>query len=247
MFSFRTLLRNDLRVRAQSRACRISHVADDLCKLDLRVVLSRLHVPVDLNISVELTVQAVEFAMKGVEKSMETWIDDEIKASSRVRDLLVGRLEKDKDTGKFVKKSLDFRHYLRVKQPEHRKALTKMVLSSHSLAVERRRWKERGKRVVPQQWRLCSFCYLSVEDPAHAMFKYEHQELAAIRQTFLTKVEAEIPGTVAQFPDAIQLFKGLLPKREITPILAKLAYDVLKIFDAEPMLVVYEPTTQAQV
>jgi hypothetical protein len=80
-------------------------------------------------------------------KSMEAWVDDEIESSSRVQDLLVGRLEKDQDTGKLVKKPLDFRHYLRIKQPEQRKALTRFILSSHNLAVERRRWKERGNRL----------------------------------------------------------------------------------------------------
>jgi hypothetical protein len=106
---------------------------------DLRTVLSRLYIPVDLNIQPELDVATVEIAMKEVKKSMEAWIDNEIESSSRVRDLLFGRLEKDKETGTFVKKSLGFRHYLRAKQPEHRKALTKMVLSSHSLAIERHR------------------------------------------------------------------------------------------------------------
>ncbi|KAJ7434178.1 hypothetical protein B0H11DRAFT_1652654, partial [Mycena galericulata] len=148
------------------------------------VSFSRLHVPVELDISTNMNVATVEFTMKAVIKSMEAWVDDEINPSSRVRDLLVGRLEMDKDTGKLAKKSLAFRHYLRVKQPEHRKALTKMVLSSHSLAVERRRWKERGKKIVPRQWRLCRFCYLYVEDPAHAMFQCDHGELKEIREVF---------------------------------------------------------------
>jgi hypothetical protein len=141
-----------------ARASKISWIND------LRIVLSRLYIPVDLDISPNIDGAMVELAMKAVKKSMEAWIDNEIESSSRVRDLLVGRLEKDKETGKLVKKSLDFRHYLRVKQPEHRKALTKMILSSHSLAVECRRWKERGKKVVPRQWRLCRFCYIYVED-----------------------------------------------------------------------------------
>jgi hypothetical protein len=148
---------------------------------DLRIVLSKLYIPVDLKISAELTVEAVEQVMKAVIKSMESWIDDEINSFARVRDLLVGRMEHDKDTGKLVKKSLDFRHYLRVKQPEHRKALTRMVLSSHSLAVERRRWKERGTKSVPQQWRLCRFCYIYVEDAPHAMFRCQHAPLVEIR------------------------------------------------------------------
>jgi hypothetical protein len=61
---------------------------------------------------------------------MEAWIDHEIESSSRVRDLFAGRLEMD--SGKLVKKSLAFRDYLRIASPDHRRALTKMVLSSHS-------------------------------------------------------------------------------------------------------------------
>ncbi|KAJ7181568.1 hypothetical protein C8R43DRAFT_869325 [Mycena crocata] len=206
---------------------------------DLRIVLSRLHVPVDLDISVDLTVAAVAEAMDAVEKSMEAWIDHEIESSSKVRDLLVGRLEMD--SGKPVKKTLEFRHYLRIPSPNHRRALTQMVLSGHSLAVERHRWKERGKPKVPYQWRLCRFCYAYIEDPAHAMFICQKPELVAIRAVFLENVETIIPGVLAQFSDAFQTFKGLLAQRNITPLLGKLAFNVLKVFDASPMLLVNEP------
>ena len=212
---------------------------------DLRIVLSRLYVPVNLNISTDLNVKTVEVAMKCVEKSMEAWIDHEIESSSRVRDLLVGRLEMDSESRKLVKKSLDFRHYLRIASPEHRRALTKMVLSSHSLAIERRRWTERGKKIVPQQWRLCRFCYAYIEDPAHAMFVCQNPELLPIRAKFMETVEELLPGILDQFIDAFQIFKGLLSQRAITPLLGKLAYDVLKIFEASPMLLVNEPTLLA--
>jgi hypothetical protein len=83
---------------------------------------------VPFDISLEVTVGYVESVMKNVKLSMEAWIDSEIESSSRVRDLLVGRLEFDNDTQKLVKKSLDFRHYLRVKTTDHRRALTRMIL-----------------------------------------------------------------------------------------------------------------------
>ncbi|KAJ7788434.1 hypothetical protein B0H13DRAFT_2395037 [Mycena leptocephala] len=67
----------------------------------------------------------------------------------------------DSGTGKLVKKSW---HYLQIASPDHRRALPQMVLSSHSLAVERRRWTERRKKIVPQQWRLCRLCYAYIED-----------------------------------------------------------------------------------
>ena len=76
------------------------------------------------------------------------------------------------------------------------------------------------------------------------MFQCELPELKDLREIFTQRLEAEISGLAAQFPDALQLFRGLLPRREITPLLAKLAYDVLKIFDATPMLLVNDPTIQ---
>ncbi|KAJ6525138.1 hypothetical protein B0H19DRAFT_1084987 [Mycena capillaripes] len=156
-------------------------------------LLSRLYIPVDLDISGPLTETRVQEAMRDVKKVMEAWIDHEIEHSSRTKELLSNHLEMDKETGRMVKKSLDFRHYLRVKTGEHRRALTRMVLSSHSIAVERRRWKERGKNIVPLEWRLCRFCEEEVEDPAHAMFMYDHPPLIQLREVFLTKLYTEVP------------------------------------------------------
>ncbi|KAJ7934764.1 hypothetical protein B0H13DRAFT_2305541 [Mycena leptocephala] len=47
---------------------------------------------------------------------------------------------------------------------------------------------------------------------------------------------------MSRFTDALQMFKGCLSQREITPLLGKLAFDVLRIFEASPMLLVTEPT-----
>jgi hypothetical protein len=46
---------------------------------------------------------------------------------------------------------------------------------------------------------------------------------------------------MSRFTDALQMFKGCLSQREITPLLGKLAFDVLRIFEASPMLLVTEP------
>jgi hypothetical protein len=208
---------------------------------DLRIILSRLYIPVQLDISGPLNLVDVQNAMKLVEMSMEAWVDHEIENSARTKDLLVGRLEKDNETAKLVKKTVHFRHYLRVKTPEHRLALTRMVLSSHSLAVERRRWQERGKPVVPREWRKCRFCQDSVEDPAHALFICAHPELAQVRERFLTDLYAKIPEFQGAFADAMDFFRAVLSKREVTPILAKLAFNILRIYDATPMLLLDGP------
>jgi hypothetical protein len=208
---------------------------------DLRIILSRLYVPVELDISEPLQVSRIEETMKLVKLSMEAWIDNEIDTSSRTKDLLTGRLELDSDTGKLVKKSLDFRHYLRLKTPDHRRALTRMVLSGHSLAVERRRWKERGKPMVPREWRKCRFCQESIEDPAHAMFICDHTELMQVREVFLKELYQKIPELKDALTDPMTFFKAVLSKREATPCLGKLAFNVLKIYDATPMLLLEPP------
>jgi hypothetical protein len=78
------------------------------------------------------------------------------------------------------------------------------------------------------------------------MFQCHHTPLVEIRQAFLTKAEVELPCVAGQFPDVLGLFRGLLPKREITSILAKMAYDVFKVFDSTPMLLVSGSEVQHQ-
>ncbi|KAJ7061287.1 hypothetical protein C8F01DRAFT_987597 [Mycena amicta] len=202
---------------------------------DLRIVLSRLFIPVEFDIVEDPTVDYVKARMVLVKESMEAWIDDQLATSVRTKDLLVGRMEFDRDKNKLVNKSMDFRHYLRVKSAAHRHALTQMVLGCHSLAVERRRWKERGKDKVPREWRLCRFCKVPVEDAPHALFLCPHGPLVDLREVFLAKLYAEVPEVQFQGADPWSFFAAVLEKRPTTPLLAKYAYDVLKIYDAEPM------------
>ncbi|KAJ7050604.1 hypothetical protein C8F01DRAFT_1000384 [Mycena amicta] len=207
---------------------------------DLCTVLSELFVPVALDISQPLDVPTVQRAMAAVKDSMEAWIDDEINKSERVKDLLSTRLEFDSAERKLRYTSLAFRHYLRVKTAAHRQALTRMILSSHSLAVERRRWTERRKPKVPREWRLCRFCKTEVEDPAHAMFMCSHPPLEELREIFLAKLYADVPeikhNVAARLYDSpASFFAAVLVQRETTPLLAKLAFNVLKIYDAVPM------------
>ncbi|KAJ7041716.1 hypothetical protein C8F04DRAFT_876546, partial [Mycena alexandri] len=68
-----------------------------------------------------------------------------------------------------------------------------MVLSSHSLAVECRRWKERGKLIVPREWSLWRFCGTDIEDPSHARFLCDNPKLVKIHDIFPAKIYAEAP------------------------------------------------------
>jgi hypothetical protein len=88
------------------------------------------------------------------------------------------------------------------------------------------------------------FLHAYIEDPAHAMFVCKNPELVPIRSVFLESIEKIIPGIVNQFPDALQTFKGFLVRRGITPLLGRLAFDVSKIFDVSPMLLVNDPAVE---
>jgi hypothetical protein len=76
------------------------------------------------------------------------------------------------------------------------------------------------------------------------MFVCENPELVPIPSVFLESIEKIILGIANQFPDALQTFKGFLARREITPLLGRLAFDVLKFFDASPMLLVNDPVAE---
>ncbi|KAJ7051588.1 hypothetical protein C8F01DRAFT_1339221 [Mycena amicta] len=215
--------------------------------LHLRKALSRLTPHVEFSIAEIMTrPEMVEDTMKNVEHSLHSWITTKISESSRVSELLASRVEYDSETGKLIKRPLFFRHYLRVAAPNHRIALTRFVLSSHPLAVERRRWKERRRPEVPREWRLCRFCKVEVEDPAHAMFLCSHPPLTAIREVFLAKLYADAPDIRGACSTPIEFFQRVLANRDVTPLLAKHAYETTKIFETTPIYLVYPPDNEAE-
>ncbi|KAF8199397.1 hypothetical protein K438DRAFT_1966596 [Mycena galopus ATCC 62051] len=68
----------------------------------------------------------------------------------------------------------------------------------------------------------------------------DKDNLTNLREIFLGKLYAEIPDIRGQFNDPIGFFRGVLARREVTPLWGKLAFDVLKVNDATPMLL-WEP------
>ncbi|KAJ7134315.1 hypothetical protein C8R44DRAFT_770165 [Mycena epipterygia] len=49
--------------------------------------------------------------------------------------------------------------------PAHRK---RFYLSSYTLGIELLRYKERHLERMPREWRLCRFCFRTVESESHA-------------------------------------------------------------------------------
>jgi hypothetical protein len=74
------------------------------------------------------------------------------------------------------------------------------------------------------------------------MFMCDHPELIQLREGFLAKLYSDLPEIKGKCSMSWGFFHELLSRREITPLLAKPVYDVLKIYDTTPMLCVNTPT-----
>ncbi|KAJ7166417.1 hypothetical protein C8R43DRAFT_830909, partial [Mycena crocata] len=203
---------------------------------DIMIVLAELPIPVYWNVQAITAIvpETVDGLLADVRHSMEATIHAELTAFSRTRDLLPDRVVME--GGKWVRKVMAFRLYLRVRNNKHRIALTHAVLSGHALAMERMRWSERYKVQVPKKWRLCRFCLTHLEDTIHALFVCQHPPLILLRQSFFIKLFETYPDLRGVYTDPGLLFKDLLVKDKIIGLLGKLAYEVFEVFYDEPML-----------
>ena len=138
-----------------------------------------------------------------------------------------------------IHKTLTFRHYLRVVIPNHRFAITKMLLSDHPLALERGRWAERDRSVIPTNQRLCRFCREEVESPEHALFECTRSwALLNSRAEFLNMAYHVAPSLRrSRTSTSVELLHLFLMNRATTPLLAKLCYNVIQIYENSPMYI----------
>ncbi|KZV81053.1 hypothetical protein EXIGLDRAFT_658755, partial [Exidia glandulosa HHB12029] len=116
---------------------------------------------------VALSDALVSSAEDGIRRAMLARLNAEIAGSSRLYLLrgqtpagLVGR----------AGVTMALREYMRIDRRSLRRALTRLLVSDHGLAVERLRYATRRDGIVPRHDRLCRFCRTEVEDELHAMF-----------------------------------------------------------------------------
>jgi hypothetical protein len=96
---------------------------------------------------------------KRLDVACEKRLVDAIVAMAGRLPLIEGRLGADwNGMERVIHPSRMLRQYLRVPVPAHRKAFTRLVLSSHTLGIKVLRWKERLEERVPRDSRLCRFC-----------------------------------------------------------------------------------------
>ena len=170
--------------------------------------------------------------MDSLKKGLRIFIQQIIDTSPKAY-LLVDRKEPEKNR-KLVQKTFLFRHYLDVVNVKHRKAITRLLLSSHALAIERLRW---HRPHVARQMRLCRLCQRSVESPEHALLECDgSQDLIQLRNTFLSEVSN---ATLVQvnINESVSLLRRLISSRETIARTAEFTHDVLFLFDKCPMYI----------
>jgi hypothetical protein len=162
----------------------------------------------------------------------EKWLGDFIREHASRLPLLQGRLEPNED-GNYVEMALKLRQYLRVPVPAHRKAITRLYLSSHTLAIEILRYKERYRQRTPRAFRFCRFCRKAVESESHALLGCMSEEaLIVLRREFLVDVYElvpDLPRTWASL-DALLLALAQCRSFDVTQRLAKYTFDVFDVY-----------------
>lgn len=204
--------------------------------MDLQYALNTLTPPIHLPSLSTLNGDKIMEVINDVSNCMKSWLNDGM--SSDKMYLLHGRLEPEKDRPP-VHKTMCLRHYLTVQNAEHRRALTRLLLSDHCLAVEQLRHSH--PMHIPREYRLCRFCKHAVETPEHALLECTRNiDLAAAQSAFMQNANQHMPSflLLLQSSDALSCFKVLLYNRSVTALLTKYTHDVLLIYSAHP---IYDP------
>jgi hypothetical protein len=130
-----------------------------------------------------------------------------------------------------------------VKTQSHREALTSIMLSTHSLALEKLWHVNHAYPSVPRHERLCRFCTAEVESPEHALLECkESHSILDLRTAFLEKLFSTVPKTKMQQKmvqlSSVEFLKAIIYERATILLVGKYEHEVLQEFYAVP---VYRP------
>ncbi|KAJ7664887.1 hypothetical protein B0H17DRAFT_951828, partial [Mycena rosella] len=206
--------------------------------MDLVYALKNLCSPVDLPALPDLTSLVCAELGKAVYSSAMKHLEAEMAASTRLYLLHDRREPLAKEAPKKI--TVVFRHYLGlITNAKHRKALTRLLVSQHPLAVERMRYKSRYHRAtVARDDRLCRFGCNATETVEHALFFCEADPgLGDLRAKFVAAMQHLEPRICSVSPwNATNILKSIIFWRDTVCRVAKFAYRVFGIFDTVPMV-----------
>ncbi|KAJ7490656.1 hypothetical protein FB451DRAFT_1552295 [Mycena latifolia] len=180
--------------------------------MDLTYPLENLRFPIDLP---DLTPEFCSALGKlAVYTSAMKFLDAEISGSTRLY-MLHGRKEPLENEPALWSSVI-------ILNWSHRRALARLIVSQHPLAVERMRY---NRVTVPRDERLRRFGCASTETVEHALF-------------FCNALGPGLDDLRDQFADAVHHLEPKVPLKcdeDTLCQVAKFAYKVFKIFNAEPM------------
>ncbi|KAL1671761.1 hypothetical protein EV122DRAFT_225982 [Schizophyllum commune] len=195
---------------------------------DLAYALARLKCPVPVDFIRVTQGSDVDYVIGLVEESFHTHVRSLISRKRRLA-LLRTRTTMDGD-GCSHRSPLQYRAYLNIAMPHHRKALTLIVTGEHSLLDVRGGWSQRGEKIAPQ-WRKCRFCEDGIEDGMHALFLCNSRaDLTALRMRFWDNVAGVDPTIRGCSRDPAAWFHALCAHPTTCATLGKFAFDVLQLF-----------------
>ncbi|KAF5382677.1 hypothetical protein D9615_003053 [Tricholomella constricta] len=133
--------------------------------------------------------------------------------------------------------------YLKIPDPKHRHALTRLLLSDHPLAVEQLRRRRFARGRIERHNRLCRFCRLAIEDEVHALFGCRSNDrLLSARDQFLDTLFHHNPRLRVLFlsAPATQFVDFLVNHTDTLKPFAAYVHKIFGIYDEVPMCI---PTT----
>ncbi len=215
---------------------------------DLVHALLRLPHPIYLDVSRHWLPVDIDNLIETVESSCLKDIDDFMASSPKA--LLLhhcsphaAHLHNDHASQSVVSA---FRSYLLVPVPAHRKALVRLLTSSHTLAVEVLRWAERRRPAIPRDERLCRYCRGEVEDEAHVLLYCDgSHDLYALRSEFFHKIfritSSSFSSSLRASPTGFGVIRLLLQTDNIEVVcsFAKYVYNVFGIYQRLPVFSPY--------
>ncbi|PBK87987.1 hypothetical protein ARMGADRAFT_937995, partial [Armillaria gallica] len=137
---------------------------------NLAHVLHLLHRPVSMDLSRQWLPSDIDNLITAVEQSCLMDIDAFIAVSSKALLLRYRSLHQTDPSSTRKTPMASSCSYLNVPIFAHKKALVRLLTSSHTLAIEVLRWSDRHCPPVPCSQHLCRFYLSEVEDEAHALW-----------------------------------------------------------------------------
>lgn len=201
---------------------------------DLARALQLLGAGIELPMRVDIDCGMVEGLIERLQSASRAYVSNLVAGNSKL-DLLVGRPHPDRAIdGPWGKApAMGLRAYLRVRIPEHREALTKLLVSEHHLAVERLRYTG-----VDHDLRLCRHCHSAVEDPVHVVLVCTaREELASLREAFMASLGGKVGAGGMEHLSRLspkRLLQYLAACEDTVDMFARFVRDVLRLFADDP-------------